>query len=144
MIMGIFPWKTSNAFSPLSGTFLGQTCRPSTQQQQATSSSLLFLRGTCSPLFAESGESSSSSSSSDAFTINKNKNKFPHFPMKIEIDRDVVNHVQQNKNNIKLVGSIDQGTSSTRFMIFTQQAKVMAYAQVEHKQYFPEGEDKVG
>jgi glycerol kinase len=42
-----------------------------------------------------------------------------------------------------LVGSIDQGTSSTRFMTFTPGGKVAAWAQMEHRQIFPEGEDKV-
>mmetsp|Transcript_5536 Transcript_5536/g.6922 ORF Transcript_5536/g.6922 Transcript_5536/m.6922 type:complete len:572 (+) Transcript_5536:98-1813(+) len=43
-----------------------------------------------------------------------------------------------------LVGSIDQGTSSTRFMIFSKSGDVVASAQVEHTEYFPSGEDKVG
>ena len=35
------------------------------------------------------------------------------------------------------VGAIDQGTTSTRFMIFDKQARVVAIAQKEHQQIFP-------
>jgi hypothetical protein len=42
-----------------------------------------------------------------------------------------------------LVGSIDQGTSSTRFLVFTTKGRIGASAQVEHSQIFPPGEDKV-
>jgi len=43
-----------------------------------------------------------------------------------------------------LVGSIDQGTSSTRYIIFNKQGDVVASAQMEHTQIFPKGADKVG
>jgi glycerol kinase len=36
-----------------------------------------------------------------------------------------------------LVGAIDQGTSSTRFMIFDEVGSVVAMAQEEHRQIFP-------
>ena len=42
-----------------------------------------------------------------------------------------------------LVGAIDQGTSSTRFLVFTPKGEIAAWAQMEHRQIFPEGEDKV-
>jgi hypothetical protein len=42
-----------------------------------------------------------------------------------------------------LVGAIDQGTSSTRFLLFTVQGQIAASAQMEHTQIFPNGEDKV-
>jgi hypothetical protein len=42
-----------------------------------------------------------------------------------------------------LVGSIDQGTSSTRFLVFTKQGRIAASAQMEHTQIYPSGEDKV-
>ncbi len=38
----------------------------------------------------------------------------------------------------ELVGAIDQGTSSTRFMIFDGAGKVVGKAQKEHSQIFPE------
>jgi glycerol kinase len=40
-------------------------------------------------------------------------------------------------SSIPLIGSIDQGTSSTRFLIFTHQGKIAASAQMEHTQFFP-------
>jgi glycerol kinase len=35
------------------------------------------------------------------------------------------------------VGAIDQGTTSTRFMVFDKEARVLAVAQKEHRQIFP-------
>lgn len=35
------------------------------------------------------------------------------------------------------IGAIDQGTTSTRFMVFDKQARVVAIAQKEHQQIFP-------
>jgi glycerol kinase len=35
------------------------------------------------------------------------------------------------------IGAIDQGTTSTRFMVFDQEARVVAMAQKEHEQIFP-------
>ncbi|HEX3542881.1 MAG TPA: FGGY family carbohydrate kinase, partial [Candidatus Acidoferrum sp.] len=35
------------------------------------------------------------------------------------------------------IGAIDQGTSSTRFMVFDKSARVVAMAQAEHEQIFP-------
>ena len=43
-----------------------------------------------------------------------------------------------------LIGAIDQGTSSTRFLVFTKSGQIGASAQMEHTQIFPEGEYKVG
>jgi glycerol kinase len=37
-----------------------------------------------------------------------------------------------------LIGAIDQGTSSTRFMVFDDQGAVVSIAQEEHRQIFPE------
>jgi hypothetical protein len=39
-----------------------------------------------------------------------------------------------------LVGSIDQGTSSTRFLLFTAAGHIAASAQMEHTQIFPSAE----
>ena len=36
------------------------------------------------------------------------------------------------------IGAIDQGTTSTRFMVFDQSAHIIAVAQKEHKQIFPQ------
>ena len=35
------------------------------------------------------------------------------------------------------VGAIDQGTTSTRFMVFDKSARIVAVAQKEHQQIFP-------
>src|ERR1700741_3063662 len=35
------------------------------------------------------------------------------------------------------IGAIDQGTTSTRFMVFEQSARIAAVAQKEHEQIFP-------
>lgn len=43
-----------------------------------------------------------------------------------------------------LIGAIDQGTSSTRFLVFSKTGVILASAQMEHRQIFPAGEDKVG
>jgi glycerol kinase len=40
-------------------------------------------------------------------------------------------------NNKELVGSIDQGTSSSRFILLTSAGKILSSAQVEFDQYFP-------
>ena len=58
--------------------------------------------------------------------------------MTVKVIKDVL---LKSKN--ELVGAIDQGTSSTRFLVFTPQADVAAWAQMEHTQIFPPGEDKV-
>lgn len=38
-----------------------------------------------------------------------------------------------------LIGSIDQGTSSTRFLVITRLGQIAASAQIEHTQIFPDG-----
>jgi glycerol kinase len=46
---------------------------------------------------------------------------------------------KKNKENPnKLVGAIDQGTSSTRFVVFTTKGRIAASSQMEHTQIFPE------
>ncbi|MDH3250201.1 MAG: FGGY family carbohydrate kinase, partial [Acidimicrobiia bacterium] len=37
----------------------------------------------------------------------------------------------------ELVGALDQGTTSTRFMIFDRSGKMISSAQQEHSQIFP-------
>ena len=39
---------------------------------------------------------------------------------------------------MKYIGAIDQGTTSSRFMIFNQQGNVVSFAQKEHAQIFPQ------
>ena len=38
----------------------------------------------------------------------------------------------------KWIGAIDQGTSSTRFMIFQRRGEIVASAQMEHEQFYPQ------
>ena len=60
---------------------------------------------------------------------------------KTKIDLDVI----ENKNGENaFIGAVDQGTSSTRFLVFTKQGEIAAWSQMEHTQFFPPGEDKVG
>src|SRR5713226_2091441 len=35
------------------------------------------------------------------------------------------------------IGAIDQGTTSTRFMVFDKDARIVAVAQKEHRQIYP-------
>lgn len=68
--------------------------------------------------------------------------KRKEFPVKIWVDEEVL--AEGLKIKPDLVGSIDNGTSSTRFLIFTPQGRIGASAQVEYTQYFPAGEGKNG
>jgi hypothetical protein len=73
-------------------------------------------------------------------THNKNKNQ-----VKLQVDLQALKHGagRVTLTGADLVGSIDQGTSSTRFLVFTAAGKIAASAQMEHRQIFPSGEDKV-
>jgi hypothetical protein len=65
-----------------------------------------------------------------------------HNQVKLQVDVQVLKDGNV-KTGADLVGSIDQGTSSTRFLVFTKAGKIAASAQMEHQQIFPAGEDKV-
>lgn len=52
--------------------------------------------------------------------------------------------LKDDSYNMDMIGSIDQGTSSTRFVVFTHKGRIAASAQMEHAQIFPSGQDKVG
>ena len=43
-----------------------------------------------------------------------------------------------SKSKQKFIASIDQGTSSTRFMVFDKSGNTIAISQKEHKQYYPQ------
>lgn len=47
-------------------------------------------------------------------------------------------------SQLPLVGSIDQGTSSTRFLVFTKLGSICASAQMEHTQIFPDDHAEEG
>ncbi|MFW5733645.1 MAG: FGGY family carbohydrate kinase, partial [Oceanidesulfovibrio sp.] len=38
----------------------------------------------------------------------------------------------------KYIGAVDQGTTSSRFIIFDQRGRIVTLDQKEHKQYFPQ------
>ncbi len=39
---------------------------------------------------------------------------------------------------MQYIGSIDQGTTSTRFILFDEKANIVASYQMEHKQVYPQ------
>ena len=45
---------------------------------------------------------------------------------------------QGSRTARSLVGALDQGTSSTRFVVFTQSGQLLASAQLEHEQLYPQ------
>jgi len=59
----------------------------------------------------------------------------------VKVNNSLVNRISADT---QIVGSIDQGTSSSRFLVFTPKGEILASAQVEHTQIFPPGEDTVG
>jgi hypothetical protein len=78
-------------------------------------------------------------------STNKNSNKNKKDQVKLQVDLQALKHGagRVTLTGADLVGSIDQGTSSTRFLVFTAAGKIAASAQMEHRQIFPAGEDKV-
>lgn len=50
---------------------------------------------------------------------------------------DTMVHVNGN-SNISFVGAIDQGTTSSRFLIFDKSGEVVATHQLEFKQIYPQ------
>jgi hypothetical protein len=77
-----------------------------------------------------------------AATINSNSSNNSNSQVKLQVDVQVLKDGGVT-TGADLVGSIDQGTSSTRFLVFTAAGKIVASAQMEHQQIFPDGEDKV-
>jgi hypothetical protein len=60
-----------------------------------------------------------------------------------DITVEVVESTLTKEKVNEIVGAIDQGTSSTRFLVFTPKGEIAAWSQMEHEQFFPPGEDKV-
>ena len=75
------------------------------------------------------------------FGFNLNKSVADNSNIVVEVDQDVL--ADGLSKSPELVGAIDQGTSSTRFLLFTPKGRIAASAQMEHNQIFPDGEDKV-
>jgi glycerol kinase len=70
----------------------------------------------------------------------KKKSKTPAFSDHSSLMLDVFVDVLQEDfvgKDTKLVGAIDQGTSSTRFVVFTQAGRIGAISQLEHEQLYP-------
>lgn len=52
---------------------------------------------------------------------------------------ETIDKMEDNKKHgDEFIGSIDQGTTSTRFLIFNKEGEPVASHQVEFKQYYPE------
>ena len=63
--------------------------------------------------------------------------KLEFFPE--QLLRDDCGDAKEEQGTIRpLVGAIDQGTSSTRFVLFNVQGKIVASAQMEHPQLYPQ------
>lgn len=60
--------------------------------------------------------------------------------IKVEIDDEAL---KASPASDPLVAAIDQGTSSSRFVLFTRNGQIAASAQIETSQGFPAGVDKV-
>lgn len=64
---------------------------------------------------------------------------------KVQVEKEALQHAthihissaSSASSPLPLMGAIDQGTSSTRFMLFTHQGRIAAWAQMEHTQIFP-------
>mmetsp|Transcript_27913 Transcript_27913/g.65263 ORF Transcript_27913/g.65263 Transcript_27913/m.65263 type:complete len:643 (-) Transcript_27913:67-1995(-) len=58
--------------------------------------------------------------------------------MDVRVFDDVLkeDYFLKRRENPPLIGSIDQGTSSTRFVVYTKQGRIAAAAQVEHTQIY--------
>eukprot|EP00536_Pseudo-nitzschia_multiseries_P013745 jgi/Psemu1/68835/estExt_Genemark1.C_6080007 len=63
----------------------------------------------------------------------------------VRVNSEVLLETNGTNSHKELVGAIDQGTSSSRFLLFTKEGKIAAWAQKETTQIFPsETEDMVG
>ena len=56
--------------------------------------------------------------------------------MNVVVDEQEVPSSSSGKSPV-VVGAIDQGTSSTRFVVFSAAGRIVASAQIEHQQFFP-------
>ena len=54
-----------------------------------------------------------------------------------------VDHDTLSRHGGAVVGAVDQGTSSTRYIVFNTMGEVVASAQMEHTQIYPVGEERV-
>lgn len=91
------------------------------------------------PSKQQANKSSSSSSSKNKTTTTVDGITVDVFPeVWVVPDGDAATTTtSDNSSNRSLVGAIDQGTSSTRFLLFTAQGQILASAQREHPQLYP-------
>src|SRR5713226_643560 len=60
-----------------------------------------------------------------------------HLPRASGGQRSMLRHAREGSPVKDYVGAIDQGTTSTRFMVFDKSARIVSVAQKEHRQIFP-------
>ena len=80
------------------------------------------------------------------FGMNNHKTDAERAVDTVKVNPQVLLQTNPKSSKKELVGSIDQGTSSTRFLLFTKEGKIAAWAQKETTQLFPtlEGSSEVG
>lgn len=59
------------------------------------------------------------------------------FECKVRIDDFILSSILADPETSSLIGSIDNGTSSSRFLLITSSGKILSTAQVEYEQCFP-------
>ncbi|GKY91606.1 hypothetical protein MPSEU_000132500 [Mayamaea pseudoterrestris] len=58
--------------------------------------------------------------------------------IKVFIDSKELQETLSSKSLPQIIGAIDQGTSSTRFVLVSQHGRILASAQLETRQYYPQ------
>lgn len=71
------------------------------------------------------------------FGINNQKSDAEKAVDTVKVNTQILLQTNPGSSTKELIGSIDQGTSSTRFLLFTKEGKVAAWAQKEMTQIFP-------
>jgi glycerol kinase len=71
------------------------------------------------------------------FGVNNQKGEAAKLVDSVEVDAKVLLAANDGSPKKELIGSIDQGTSSTRFLLFTKEGRIAAWAQLETTQIFP-------
>ena len=71
------------------------------------------------------------------FGINNQKSFDERAVDTVKVNTQILLQTNPGSSKKELVGSIDHGTSSTRFLLFTKEGKVAAWAQKEMTQIFP-------
>lgn len=61
----------------------------------------------------------------------------PNYECKVSISQSILDSILDDPSSSSLVGSIDQGTSSSRFLLVTSSGRILSTAQVEFEQCFP-------